>query len=250
MEAKRKEFMWSPWHGCHKISTGCQNCYVDVLDRKFGKDASIVSRNITNFNMPIRLDRNRQYSVPAGSTVLTCFTSDFFIEEADDWRKAAFEIIKKRSDVHFLIPTKRLHRFLECIPDDWQNGYDNVSIAVSTENQVIADKRIPLFLSLPIKHRVVFVAPILEEVNIEEYLSTGLIEEVSASGESYDGARECNLDWILSLRQQCIRQNVAFSFHQTGSNFKKDGKTYRIDHYKEYAQAKKAGLDFRPNKTF
>ena len=32
--------------------------------------------------------------------------------------------------------------------------------------------------------------------------------------------------------------------------FKKDGKTYKIDHYKEYAQAKKAGLDFDPNKTF
>lgn len=250
MEAKKKQFMWSPWHGCHKISPGCQNCYVEVLDRQFGKDASIVKRNITNFNMPIRLTRNRQYSVPAGSTVATCFTSDFFIEEADEWRKDAFAIIKKRSDVHFLIPTKRLERLMDCVPKDWQNGYDNVTIAVSCENQLFADKRIPLLLSLPIKHRQVFIAPILEEVNIEEYLSTGLIEAVSVGGESYDGARICNYDWILSLREQCIRQNVEFCFHQTGSNFKKDGKYYKIDHYKEYVQAKKAGLDFKPFKTF
>ena len=249
MEVRKRDFMWSPWHGCHKISPGCQNCYVEVQDRQFGKDASIVKRNITNFNMPIRLDRNRQYSVPAGSTVLTCFTSDFFIEEADVWRKDAFAIIKKRSDVNFLIPTKRLPRFMDCIPENWQNGYDNVIIAASCENQMMADKRIPLLLSLPIKHRVVFVAPILEEVDIEEYLSTGQIEQVSVSGESYDSARPCNYDWIISLREQCIRQNVAFNFHQTGSNFIKDGKTYKIDHYKEYGQARKADLDFKPNKT-
>ena len=242
--------MWSPWHGCHKVSPGCKNCYVEVLDRQFGKDASILKRNITNFNMPIRLDRNRQYSIPEGSLVLTCFTSDFFIEEADEWRKAAFDIIKKRSDLNFLIPTKRIHRFLDCVPNDWQNGYDNVSVAVSCENQILADKRIPILLSMPIKHRKVFIAPILEEVNIEEYLSTGLIEEVSVSGESYENARECNYDWIISLREQCIRQNVAFSFHQTGSNFIKDGKAYKIDHYKEYAQAKKAGLDFKPHKIY
>lgn len=248
MELKKKQFMWSPWHGCHKFSPGCQNCYVEVLDRQFGKDASVVKRNITNFNMPIRLDRNRQYSIPSNSIVATCFTSDFFIEEADEWRQNAFDIIKKRSDVNFLIPTKRLHRFLDCIPKDWQNGYDNVTIAVSVENQILADKRIPMLLSLPIKHRVIFVSPILEEINIEEYLSTGLIEEVNVSGESYENARVCDFNWILSLREQCIRQNVAFTFHQTGSNFVKDGKTYKIDHYKEYVQAKKAGLDFRPAK--
>ena len=249
MELKSKHFMWSPWHGCHKISPGCQNCYVEILDKQFDRDATVVKRNITNFNMPIRLTRNRTYSIPSGSTVATCFTSDFFIEEADDWRPEAFEIIKRRKDLNFLIPTKRLHRFLQNVPSDWQNGYDNVFIAVSCENQILADKRIPMLLSLPIKHKIVFIAPILEEINIEEYLSSGQIEQVSVSGESYENARECNFDWIINLREQCIRQNVAFSFHQTGSNFVKDGKRYAISHYKEYMQAKKANLDFVPNKT-
>ncbi|MEN6461119.1 MAG: DUF5131 family protein, partial [Syntrophomonas sp.] len=34
---------WNPWHGCHKISTGCQNCYVYRIDAQHGKDSSIVS---------------------------------------------------------------------------------------------------------------------------------------------------------------------------------------------------------------
>ena len=245
MEAKNKSFMWSPWHGCHKVSPGCQNCYVEYLDKQFKKDSSIVSRNITNFNMPIRLNRNRQYTIPAGSEVATCFTSDFFIEEADLWREDAWKIIRERPDLHFLIPTKRLNRFLQSVPKDWNNGYDNVSIAVSVENQILADKRVPILLSLPIKHRQIFVAPILENIDIEEYLSTGQIEKVSVSGESYDNARVCNFDWVLSLKEQCVRQNVEFCFHQTGSNFVKDGKTYKINHYKEYEQAKKANIDYK-----
>ncbi len=36
--------IWNPWHGCHKISPGCANCYVYRLDESIGKDASIVSK--------------------------------------------------------------------------------------------------------------------------------------------------------------------------------------------------------------
>ncbi|MEN6339375.1 MAG: DUF5131 family protein, partial [Clostridiaceae bacterium] len=32
---------WNPWHGCHKYSAGCQNCYVYRMDDRHGKDAGI-----------------------------------------------------------------------------------------------------------------------------------------------------------------------------------------------------------------
>lgn len=25
---------WNPWHGCHKCSEGCQNCYASVISAK------------------------------------------------------------------------------------------------------------------------------------------------------------------------------------------------------------------------
>ena len=45
--------IWNPWHGCHKISPGCKNCYVYRRDAQFEKDSSVVSRTAA-FDMPVR----------------------------------------------------------------------------------------------------------------------------------------------------------------------------------------------------
>ena len=36
--------IWNPWHGCHKVSEGCQHCYMYFLDGKRGIDTSKVYR--------------------------------------------------------------------------------------------------------------------------------------------------------------------------------------------------------------
>lgn len=35
---------WNPWHGCHKISPGCMNCYVYRRDSKYEIDSSAVRK--------------------------------------------------------------------------------------------------------------------------------------------------------------------------------------------------------------
>lgn len=234
---------WNPWHGCRKCSPGCLHCYVYYLDAKRDKDASVITKSKTNFNLPLKKDKNGNYKIPTGTEVATCFTSDFFIEEADGWRSDAWKIIKERKDLNFLICTKRIERFNSCIPDDWQDGYDNVIIAVTTENQEKVDLRLPILLNIKAKHKYIFISPILEEVNIEPYLKNNDIELVSVSGESYENARECNFEWICKIKDQCDKNNVKFDFHQTGSNFIMNGKRYIIDHHKEYSQAKK-GMEY------
>ncbi len=234
-----KKLQWNPWHGCHKCSPGCLHCYVYYLDKKRDKDANIVTKSKTNFNLPLKKDRLGNFKIKSGTELATCFTSDFFLEEADEWRREAWAIIKKRSDVQFLIPTKRIERFNECIPDDWGEGYSNVTIALTCENQDKADMRIPLFLNCKIKHRYIFVAPILEEVDLSNYLKTNKIDLVSVSGESYENARVCDFEWIKHIKETCDTYHVPFDFHQTGSHFRWKGKTYKISHFKEYDQAKK-----------
>lgn len=230
---------WNPWHGCHKCSPGCLNCYVYYLDKVRDKDASIVTKSKTNFTLPLKKDKQGEYKIKSGSELATCFTSDFFIPEADLWRKEAWNIIKARKDVQFLIPTKRIDRFNECIPEDWGEGYSNVTIALTCENQEKADERIPIFLDCNIKHRYLFVAPILEDVDLSKYLSTRKIDAVSVSGESYENARVCDFSWVAHIKEACDIYGVTFDFHQTGSNFRKNGKTYKISHHEEYKQAKK-----------
>lgn len=230
---------WNPWHGCHKCSPGCLNCYVYYLDSLRDKDASIVTKCKTNFELPLKKDRQGNFKIPSGSQVATCFTSDFFIEEADQWRNDVWDIIRKRRDVDFLICTKRIERFEVCVPNDWGEGYDNVIIAVTCENQNMANKRLPIFLGIKARRRDIFVSPILEDVELSPFLASGKIDLVSVGGESYENARECNFAWVRHIKETCDKYDVAFDFHQTGSNFVKDGRRYRIKHCDEYSQAKK-----------
>lgn len=131
--------IWNPWHGCKKISPGCYNCYVYRRDAEFGKDSSIVKKTAA-FDLPLKRNRKKEYKLqPEEEPVYTCMTSDFFIEQADAWRQEAWAMIKERSDLHFVIITKRIHRFARCIPADWGDGYGNVTICCTCENQSRAD---------------------------------------------------------------------------------------------------------------
>ena len=44
---------WNPWHGCHKLSPGCQNCYMHRRDASVGRDGDQVYKT-TAFDLPIR----------------------------------------------------------------------------------------------------------------------------------------------------------------------------------------------------
>ena len=236
--------IWNPWHGCRKISAGCLNCYVYRRDASIGKDASVVTRT-ADFDLPLRRGRRWAYKLqPEDGTVFTCMTSDFFLEEADPWRPACWEMMRTRADLQFAIITKRIHRFAACVPSDWGDGYPNVSIYCTVENQAMADSRLPLYLTLPIRHKHICHEPMLEAIDIEPYLASGQIEYVLCGGESGPGARPCRYEWVLATRAQCVKYHVRFHFKQTGALFIKDGRAYRIPRRLQQSQAARAGIDY------
>jgi hypothetical protein len=96
-------------------------------------------------------------------------------------------MIRERSDCSFIIPTKRIERMEKCLPSDWGDGYENVTICCTVENQKRADQRLPVFLALPIKHRQIYCEPLLEKIDIEKYLDDR-IEVVAAGGREYADA--------------------------------------------------------------
>ena len=234
--------IWNPWHGCHKISPGCLNCYMYRRDAEFDKDSSIVTKT-SSFRLPIQKAKTGEYKLQAGGYVYTCMTSDFFVEEADDWRKEAWDYIRVRSDLHFYIITKRIQRFEVNLPADWGSGYENVTICSTCENQKTADERLPVMLEFPIKHREVIHEPMLEQIDISKYLDAGLIEQVICGGESGPDARPCHFEWVLNTRRQCELFHTPFHFKQTGANFVKDGKRYIIPRKLQEEQAGKAAID-------
>lgn len=238
--------IWNPWHGCHKLSPGCANCYVYRRDESIGKDAGIVSKT-GDYNLPVKRNRQGEYKLTADDGMIyTCMTSDFFLEDAYEWRDGCWEMIRERKDLSFYIITKRIDRFEQCIPTDWGEGWDHVTICSTCENQDRTDYRLPLLLKMPIKHREVICEPMLSEIDMEKYLSTGLIEHVTCGGESGSKARACDFRWIQEVRRQCIRQGIPFTFKQTGAVFVKEGKTYHIDRKDQMTQAAKSGYSYIP----
>ncbi len=234
---------WNPWHGCTKISEGCRHCYVYRQDASIGVETpSSLCRKTASLDLPIRKKRDGSYRIAPGSLVSTCFTSDFLLRDADEWRPLCWEIMRARSDCFFLFFTKRIDRLADCLPPDWGEGYENVMIGCTTENQKEADRRLPVFRALPIRYRMIVAAPLLERLDLTPYLDEK-IREVSVGGESGTQARVCDYDWVLSLREQCRAAGVDFCFHQTGARFRKDGKLYRIPRAQQRPQARRANID-------
>lgn len=218
--------IWNPWHGCKKCSEGCQNCYMYYLDRMRNQDGSHIHNTGSGFRYPLSKDRHGYYKVKSGEQLRVCMTSDFFLEEADQWRQEAWDIMRIRSDVIFFLLTKRPQRVKDCLPLDWGDGWDHVFFNVTCENQKRADERIPILKSLPFKHKGIMCAPFIGTVDLKDHLLDGQIEQVICGGENYDGARPCHFEWVCDLYEQCRKADVTFCFIETGNVFVKDGRTY------------------------
>lgn len=235
--------IWNPWRGCHRKSEGCLHCYIHKGDAKRGVDTSLIRRS-DKLDLPLQKKKNGEYRVAPGSTVYVCFQSDFLIEEADAWRRECWQIMKERSDLHFIFLTKRIERFMTCIPSDWGNGYANVTVGVSVENQRRADERLSILNDLPIVHKNIILQPLISSMDIRKYLKG--VELVIVGGESDNQARVLDYQWVLDIRDQCIRAGCAFEFRQCGTYFRKDGVLYKMKTKDLGWQARKAGINYDP----
>lgn len=212
---------WNPWRGCHKVSQGCKNCYMFREQKQYGNDPNIVVRSKTTFNSPLK------WKEPA--MVFTCSWSDWFIEEADEWREEAWEVIRQTPHLTYQILTKRPGNILDRLPEDWGEGWTNVWLGVSAEDQENADERIPQLLEIPAVIRFVSAEPLLGPINITDnpwwdwrytydFYPKGWfpkpIDWVIVGGESGPNCRPMNPDWARSIHGQCKEAGVAFFMKQ------------------------------------
>ena len=235
--------MWNPWRGCHKCSEGCRYCYIHKGDRKRGVDTSRVEKT-PQFDAPLAKKKDGTYKMKGGQTVYLCFSSDFLVPDADAWRGECWEMMRRRADLTFLFLTKRIERLESCLPPDWGEGYENVIVGCTVENQVNADARLSVLSRLPLRHRVIVCQPMIGRIDLEHYLDG--VDLVVAGGESDPHARPLNYDWVLDLRDQCVRRHTAFEFRQCGTHFIKDGRMYDLKTRDLASQAGKAGINYTP----
>jgi protein gp37 len=182
---------------------------------RFGKDPSVVapSSDMT-LKLPLAKGRDKQFKLAPGTKVFTCSWSDWFHADADAWREQAWGIIRKRPDLIFQIVTKRTSRIQQCLPSDWGDGYKNVWLIATAENQEWLDKRAADLLQVPAVVRGLSIEPMLGPMDLRPFIPT--IDWIIVGGESGNYARPVHPDWVRSIRDQCQAAGVAFFFKQWG----------------------------------
>jgi protein gp37 len=148
--------------------------------------------------------------------------SDLFHAEISfEFIKQVFDVMEKADWHQYQILTKRSQRLKE-----FGNYYGkfprNVWIGVSVESTLYKDRIDDLRQLKAMVHFISF-EPLLETVG---KIDLDDIEWVIAGGESGFNYRECKIEWIREIRDQCINANVPFFFKQWGGiNSKSKGRT-------------------------
>lgn len=204
------EATWNPVTGCTKVSEGCRNCYAAKMAKRLkamGNPRYLNEFDVTLHNdlieLPLRWKKPRRIFVNSMSDL---YHSDVTL----DFIRDVFHTMERAHWHTFQILTKRSSRLLDIAPNlPWpQNVWQGVSVENSDVTYRIDDLR-----ATPARIKFLSIEPLIgpiDELNLEG------IDWVIVGGESGPGARPMNPDWVRSIRDQCIQNEVAFFFKQWG----------------------------------
>lgn len=216
--------------GCTRVSPGCDNCYMFALYPRlramsvtgYATSPEDVRLLPERLSAPLRWKKPRLVFVNSMADLFhQRVPFDFVFETFDVMRKAAAE----RGHV-FQVLTKRPGRavawwneYKERFPDGWP---PNIWIGTSVESQKYAP-RLTVLERLPAPVRFVSAEPLLERLELVEWLDRGALQWVIVGGESGFGARPMDVAWVRDLRDQSNRAGVAFFLKQLGGVRNKRG---------------------------
>lgn len=213
------ESTWNPVTGCTKISAGCKNCYAERMAKRLKAMGQPNYKN--GFKLTLHeqvLEYPLQWKKP--QTIFVNSMSDLFHEEIqDEFIFRVFDVMKRAYWHRFQILTKRSARLKEMASLlDWP---ENVWIGVSVENLSVK-YRIDDLRAVPAFIRFLSLEPLLSTLG---HLVLSDIHWVIVGGESGPKARPMEKEWVIQIRERCIKQGVPFFFKQWGGiNKKKTGR--------------------------
>jgi protein gp37 len=246
---------WNPVTGCTKVSPGCDNCYAETFAERWrGTPGHHFENGFDVTLRPERIDQPLKWKKPR--RVFVNSMSDLFHEAIpDEFIAEVFAVMAKTPQHTYQLLTKRHGRMRSLLsrPSFRDNlshlaewPLPNVWLGVSVEDQKRADLRIPALMETPAAVRFLSCEPLLGPVNLTQvapglrYSNSGFtalrgnprIHWVIVGGESGNGARPMDPEWVRSLRDQCVAAEVPYFMKQWGGRNKKatgrelDGRTW------------------------
>jgi protein gp37 len=223
---------WNPVTGCTKISAGCDNCYAARFSERF--------RNVpghpfeTGFDLtlrPARLQQPLEWKRPR--MIFVNSMSDLFHKEIPkDYISRVFDTME-RADWHtYQILTKRSSLLQKFINQRYKNckAPPHIWFGISVENEQ-ATSRIAHLQNANAGIRFLSIEPLIGPIG---QLDLKGIHWVIVGGESGPRSRPMKADWVIDIRNQCVKSKVAFFFKQWGGRSPKTGG--RLLEGKEWSQ--------------
>ncbi|WP_295978773.1 phage Gp37/Gp68 family protein [uncultured Variovorax sp.] len=219
---------FNPWEGCQKVGPGCDHCYAETRNARFGGGQAInwgpgAPRRRTseaNWNLPRRWnDQHAAFFAQHGhrQRVFCASLADVFDNEVDpSWRADLFALIQATPALDWLLLTKRIGNVRAMLPEAVSGGAlpPNVWLGATICNREEMLRDGPKLKAVSARVHFWSAEPLLGDPgSVPREL---LPEWVIVGGESGPGARPMSPDWARSLRDQCESAEVPFLFKQWG----------------------------------
>jgi len=206
---------WNPVRGCTKISPGCAHCYAETFAERFrgvpghpyeqGFDLRLIPEKLAE---PLRWSKSKMVFVNS--------MSDLFHKDVPDEYILAVVRVMQMANWHtYQVLTKRSERLREMLEGKLRDAAAAPHIwwGVSVENREHGLPRIESLRAAPAGVRFLSVEPLLEDLG--EFDLSG-IHWVIVGGESGNGARPMEREWLVRIRDRCQQAKVPFFFKQWG----------------------------------
>ena len=240
---------FNPWVGCTKISPACDHCYAEgwALRTGGGHLWQGERRRTSDANWRKPMAWNKKAAASGERRLVFCASlADVFDNQVPpEWRGDLWALIRATPALTWQLLTKRPQNIVKMLPPDWGDGYANVWLGTTAENQEEANRRVPYLLAVPASVRFLSCEPLLGPIDLfgaemEGPLMGGeptaaqiandptgwrvirygvsRLDWIIAGGESGPGARPMHPQWARSLRDQCEAAGVPF-FHKQNGEF-------------------------------
>jgi protein gp37 len=212
---------WNPVTGCTKVSRGCDNCYAerfserfrDVAGHPFAKGFDLTLR-------PGRLMQPLAWKNPR--MIFVNSMSDLFHKEIPkSYISMVFDTMEKADWHTYQVLTKRSSLLRNFINERYRDAKapPHMWFGVSVESAQAAS-RIGHLRQANAAIRFLSIEPLIGPLTRLDLCG---IDWVIVGGESGPGARPIDSRWVLDIRDQCLKADVAFFFKQWGGKSPKAG---------------------------
>ena len=206
---------WNPVTGCTKISPGCKHCYAERMAGRLKMMGQPNYRNGFNVTLqPHMLELPLKWKTP--KRIFVNSMSDLFhIDVPLEYIQRVFSVMRQAHWHQYQVLTKRSERLLELNSRlQWE---PQIWMGVSVENEQYVS-RIDDLRNTDAHVKFLSLEPLLGPLH---KLNLRGIDWAIVGGESGPGARPVDPAWIVDIRDQCLRAEVAFFFKQWGGVQKK-----------------------------